>query len=112
MTRKETLSLLREARKRYRGSSKFSGEPDATLYYYEAYMNGDGEPRGVEGEFYTVHSVDAAEREVLDLPKGTTVYVLYEDSQGFVSGEAMNEKQYARFDEQIGILEEEGGEGY
>jgi len=108
MTRKEVLTTLREARKLYRGSSKFQGEPDATLYYYEAYMNGDGEPRGVEGEYYTVHDVGASEIAVLGLPKDTVVFVLYESESGFISGEAMNEKRYSRFDEQISILEESG----
>lgn len=75
------------------GPGKFEGEPPETAYYYEQWLNGDGDaifPLASDdldnpdmGPEYTIFQVDANESEAFNLGCGSYV-VLWEDSQGFV----------------------------
>lgn len=72
-----------------RGPGKFESEPPETTYYYEQWLNGDGDAifptaddfdSGIE---YSIFCVNAEESDAFDLGCGSYV-VLWEDSQGFV----------------------------
>lgn len=61
---------------------KFGGEHIMTLYFYDAYINGDGEPYGDDNDLK--FNVTAEEGEAFDITEGAQVILQFSD-QGFVT---------------------------
>lgn len=61
---------------------KFLGEPLETLYFYDAFLNGDG--RG--NEEATFFDLTEIEKQVFVAPPGATSYMVLETNEGFVYG--------------------------
>lgn len=70
---------------------KLEGEPIETLYYYSATLNGMGEDVGD----WSVHGVDATERQVFGFAPETAYIAIREDGNGFVHRAEMTEREYA-----------------
>jgi hypothetical protein len=72
------------------GPGKFESEPPETRYYYERMLEGDGEEILLpdyeeETPIATLFTIDADESAAFDIPHGH-IFMLREDSQGFVIG--------------------------
>jgi hypothetical protein len=65
-----------------RSLGQFEGEHIMTLYFYDAYMNGDGEQYGDDNDLKFNISDDEA--EAFDIAKGAQVILCFSE-QGFVS---------------------------
>ena len=71
-----------------RGPGKFEGEPPEVAYFWEVSLDGDGEiiaDMVNDGFWAAEFIVTPEEASALNLTAGN-VFVLVEDSQGFVSG--------------------------
>jgi len=97
----------------HKSPGKFEGESPATEYFFAAMMDGDGEniyPSDIEdtdeedARYATVFHVDAEEAEAFDLPM-SSVFMLREDSQGFVFGSshADTDAAQSRLDSWYGV---------
>ncbi len=67
-----------------RSPGKFEGEHVMTLYFYSAYMNGDGEPYSRGNENDLKFNISDEEAEAFDIEKGAQVILEFSE-QGFVS---------------------------
>lgn len=65
-----------------RDPGKFEGEHVMTLYFYDAFLNGDGEQYGDENDLK--FNVSDDEAEAFDIAKGAQVILCFSE-QGFVS---------------------------
>ena len=103
----------------HQSPGKFEGEIAATEYFYEQMLNGDGETifaeipiaDGPDDFIYDedapqaeIFHVNADEAEAFDLPIGS-VFMIREDSQGFVYGSMhpTHEKAEAKFNSWLGL---------
>ena len=70
-----------------KGPGKFEGEPPWTPYFYDAYLNGDGELSGCE-EWNWVSSFDITDEDRAIFPELETHsrFSFYETTEGFIIG--------------------------
>lgn len=108
----DVIQYLAVAVEKYRRSSKFEGGSDATLYYYQSTMDGDGKYRGIENEHYEVLDITATEAKVLQLPKSKKFFIIHETDDGFVYGNALNKTEYKKFDRSVSKIEEKYSDEY
>ena len=74
---------------------KFQGEPYYVMYFWDAMLDGDGEPIYDDGrEVYSLTEVTDDEREAFELDKSTVAIALWHSDQGFVTLEELNEERY------------------
>jgi hypothetical protein len=92
---------------------KFEGERIATMYYYDAYMNGDfGEDSfnfGEGGAFY-FYEVESKESNLFESDK--PYFMLYFTSSGFVHGDFVGEDKLKSVQEEYGSYAEEDFDEY
>jgi hypothetical protein len=85
---------------------KFEGEPWFTPWYYEQVMNGNGETLSVpyadeaDGDLLEVNS---EERAAFDLEPDTVAIVLWYNSAGFVSLQELDQRTFAKLQEEYGL---------
>lgn len=82
----------------YAPPGKFESEPYYILYFYDAMMEGDGEPLYSDENYDgTMFDVTADEREAFELDAGTVAVVLWCSDQGFRSLQELSEIEYAGY---------------
>ena len=105
-------------KRQVKGPGQFEGEPPETAYFYDQWLNGDGESYSPdmgdddddEGDDYgdtpeaTLFQISAEESEAFDLEVGDW-FILWEDGQGFVYGNSYESRTEAEesFDEWLGV---------
>lgn len=92
------------------GPGKFEGEGIATLYFYDAMMNGCGDSHG-SGEETVADSFDIGEedREILGdlIPPDAAVAVLFHSSSGFETLEFATREEFDTWEAELDEEEEE-----
>ncbi len=105
---------IKEASEMIGGPGKFEGEGVETAYFYLCIMEGDGEDLYSDefgGGCSTLIDVEPAEILALGLDADITHFLVEEDSQGFVTGEALNPMQVQRVRKQAEKLNAEADNG-
>ncbi len=81
---KSTEAMRKEYEERVKGPGKFENEPALTPYYYEAWLNGEGENHDSNGTMVNTFEISESDRGMFPELVHYSHVAIWEDDSGFV----------------------------